>query len=116
MKKDAAYHALRKTAQAWVRKTATAELKVIYRAVRVLRRKAGLSVKELSKRAHVTEHLIRRIESGAMPRVGIDKLCGLAFVLAGDVSEFFTFATRGYRRPPEPAALTKLRKLLQKKS
>jgi transcriptional regulator with XRE-family HTH domain len=100
MTMKAAKSASLKAMQAWVRKTADTELKLIYRMVRVLRRKRGMSVEELSARSGVTEYLIRRIESGTMPRVTLHKLCRLAFVLVGSITEFMKIVWRGYERLP----------------
>lgn len=102
MPKKAAESALRKATQAWVVKTAETELKHLYRTVRVLRRKQGLSVAELSEKSGVTESLIRRIEGGAMPRVTFHKLCRLAFVLAGTITGLCAIADRGHTPPPPP--------------
>ena len=103
MPKKAAKSASLRAVQAAVRKAAMAHVKRIYRPVRMLRRKRGMSVKELSAKSGVTEYLIRRIESGAMPRVRMDKLFRLGFVLAGSMTEFLIIGFRRGKSPPAPS-------------
>ena len=76
-------------------KKVRADLKLLFRTLRDVRRAKGMSVEELSASAGVTEYMIRRIEesvrSAKMVNPDLRKVCRLAFVLgdgpagAGDI-------------------------------